>query len=490
MIIYSQEIADGVSELIRTSAKVSIASIAEPANKDQKNTIRQQKSIASYADEDLYYVQSILVTSSWNKNDDIFTKEEVWAARDTPEDKPTNLEHDENTIIGHIISNWPIDNDGKPIDINTPVQSLPEKFHIVTGSVIYRAYTQPDLQERTAKLISSIENGTKYVSMECMFKGFDYGLINKSTNEYKTLSRSDQTAFLTKHLRAYGGSGQYENYKIGRVLRNITFSGKGYVDKPANPDSIIFTNENFKTLLNTEIAKNNISGVSQISTNVMETNKMNQEEQVVETVASESVDNTAAMEATIKTHEETIATLSTELNNVRAELSSLLAATALEKEVAAKKTEEDKMKEEEMKKMKASLEEAQNTIAEMTAREALMLKKQKSVKRMATLVEAGVDSELASSTVEQFADLNDETFSSITSLVVAKMPDWLKKKKEEEKKAQSSDVEQVLDNAEPVEGDLDLSVGGDSNTTEVHTTRAALVDFVCNRLGTKLNKGE
>jgi hypothetical protein len=143
-----------------------------------------------------------------------------------------------------------------------------------------------------------------------------------------------------------------------------------------------------------------------------------------------------------------------------------------------------------MKKMKASLEEAQNTIAEMTAREALMLKKQKSVKRMATLVEAGVDSELASSTVEQFADLNDETFSSITSLVVAKMPDWLKKKKEEEKKAQSSDVEQVLDNAEPVEGDLDLSVGGDSNTTEVHTTRAALVDFVCNRLGTKLNKGE
>jgi hypothetical protein len=44
-------------------------------------------------DDDLYRVYSILVTSSWNKNDDIFSPEEVWAARDTPVFKPTNLEH-------------------------------------------------------------------------------------------------------------------------------------------------------------------------------------------------------------------------------------------------------------------------------------------------------------------------------------------------------------------------------------------------------------
>ena len=48
---------------------------------------------------------------------------------------------------------------------------------------------------------------------------------------------------MTKFLRAYGGEGEHENYKIGRVLRQITFSGKGFVDRPANPDSIIF-NEN------------------------------------------------------------------------------------------------------------------------------------------------------------------------------------------------------------------------------------------------------
>ena len=74
---------------------------------------KKTKSIAAYSDKDLYYVQSILVSSNWNKNDDIFDKAEVWAAKNTPEDKPTNLEHDENTIIGHIVSNWPIDESGE-----------------------------------------------------------------------------------------------------------------------------------------------------------------------------------------------------------------------------------------------------------------------------------------------------------------------------------------------------------------------------------------
>ena len=69
--------------------------------------------------------------------------------------------------------------------------------------------------------------------MECYFKAFDYGLIDKTTGNYKVLARNDDTSYLTRHLRAYGGTGEHDNYKIGRVLRNITFSGKGFVDKPA-----------------------------------------------------------------------------------------------------------------------------------------------------------------------------------------------------------------------------------------------------------------
>jgi hypothetical protein len=51
---------------------------------------------------------------------------------------------------------------------------------------------------------------------------------------------------LTSHLRAYGGPGIFDDFRIGRVLRKITFSGKGFVDKPANPDSIIFDKEDLR----------------------------------------------------------------------------------------------------------------------------------------------------------------------------------------------------------------------------------------------------
>lgn len=121
------------------------------------------------------------------------------------------------------------------------MEDLPEKYHILTGSVIYKSFTNPELKDRSEKLIAEIQDGTKYVSMECFFKGFDYGLIEKNTGTYKILSRNNETAYLSKYLRSYGGLGEHENYKIGRVLRNITFSGKGFVDRPANQDSIIFT---------------------------------------------------------------------------------------------------------------------------------------------------------------------------------------------------------------------------------------------------------
>ena len=48
--------------------------------------------------------------------------------------------------------------------------------------------------------------------MECFFKGFDYGLLNSETGEYKVLARNEETAFLTKYLRAYGGDGKHQNY--------------------------------------------------------------------------------------------------------------------------------------------------------------------------------------------------------------------------------------------------------------------------------------
>ena len=509
MKIFDQEMNDGLEKVIASNSRISYASVAEPCFDKGLSKIKNIKSLAALNDNDLYYVQSILVSSNWNKNDDIFDKGEVWLARNTPEDKPTNLEHDEATIIGHITSNWPIAEDGSLIDEGTSLQDLPNKYHILTGSVIYRAFSNPDLKDRAEKLIAEIENGQKYVSMECLFNGFDYGLVNASTGEYKVLARNDNTAYLTKHLRAYGGSGEHEGYKVGRVLRNITFSGKGFVDKPANPDSIIFT----KKALNSEIQNNfeqknedlSIAGVSndQLTPNA-ENNIMSLDIEVVIKDVAEIKNKIEAMEVkAAEVASQTIATLQNKNDELAviisaseariAELTSALEVASLEKEEAAKKkTEEDSVKEEEMKKAKSEIEAANEVIAGYKKQEEEMAKKEKKMKRMASLIEAGLSNDAASSAADTFDSLNDESFDAMTTLLAGKMPPWLKDKDEETKEEDKSEKKKasevvdanVLESAE-VDNSVNLSVGGQEEST-IEATRAALVEFVSSRLGKKL----
>lgn len=505
MKIFPTEIEDGLENQIKAQSSISYASLANPAEnhiaKASKN--KNIKSIASIDDKDLYYTQSILVTTSWNKNDDIFDMKEVWDARNSPSHKPTNLEHDENTIVGHITANWPITEDGLLIDDNTPVENLPNKFHILTASVIYTGYTDPDLRERTQKLISEIQDGQKYVSMECFFQGFDYGLTNLATGEYKILPRNEETSYLTKHLRAYGGLGQDGDYKIGRVLRNITFSGKGFVNKPANPESIIFNKDDFMFITKNETTENkkndtlNNLGVFSNQANIQEANMssdlntndkveaMNDcTELVKEAYAArdEFKAQASELETSLKTEQEALA-----------ELKASVEVLETEKEEAAKKYGEDmKKKDEEMQKMKAELDAANEVLAAYKSKEEEMMKKEKNMKRMASLIEAGLDNEAAASEVDKFESLADEAFESMVNLLAAmKSKDDMKKeedmKKKEEmammKKKASEDISEMLETAEPSE-EVALTVGADSEDG-LASTRAALVDFVSQRLGKK-----
>jgi hypothetical protein len=504
MQVYDQEIKDGVSDLVDNSIAVCYASLIEPATNTTKHkNFSVNKSIASINDSDLYYVQSILVSTSWNKNDDIFDKKEVWLAKDTPEDKPTNLDHNEEIIIGHITSNYPITEDGILIDIATPTDNLPEKFHILTGAVIYKGFTNPDLRNRAEKLIAEIESGIKYVSMECYFKNFDYGLVNKSTGEYSVLPRNNETAFLTKHLRSYGGLGEHENYKIGRVLRHITFSGKGYVDKPANPDSIIFNTTPIIQEKSLEEKKDDFvkAGVSftqsSMNTNT-EINIMSSENKAVDndTQAQAMSDCAAATQEAYTLVEDLKNQISTLESVVQAKENELTAAKTAytelaEKIEAAKKmSEEDMMKkEEEIKKTKSDLDAALEAVAVYKTKEVEMMKKEKKMKRASALIEAGIDQSVADETAEKLESLEDDAFASFTSLLLNATKSRVSTESlEKETSFKESTVAEVLETAE-VEPTVDLSVGGEEDSMQ--NTRAALVDFVYSRLNKKnLNKGE
>ncbi len=246
MQIYRYEHKNGLKDIILKNS--SLAYSQQLTLTDNNETaLKLALANASSLDEanatnkgqfDLYYLDSILASTGWNDNDDVFVPEEIWAARTTPEDKPLNIEHNQSEIIGHITGTYVIDKDGHAVAEDT---DIPQDFHVVTSAVIYKWWRDKTKRDEIETLIAEVKEGDWFVSMECLLANFDYAVITPE-GKHHVVARSEDTAFLTKHLRVYGGTGSYDGCKVGRVLRDFVFSGKGLVRKPANPDSVIFAN--------------------------------------------------------------------------------------------------------------------------------------------------------------------------------------------------------------------------------------------------------
>ena len=99
MKIYQSEIQDGLADTLKNNS-IACCAIAEKSDPmpipeldaaTQKQLEKLGIATAENKDQiDLYYLKSILVSTGWNKNDDVFDPSELWSAKDTPEDKPFN----------------------------------------------------------------------------------------------------------------------------------------------------------------------------------------------------------------------------------------------------------------------------------------------------------------------------------------------------------------------------------------------------------------
>jgi len=535
--IYAKEIEDGISEMVQANASIAYAcplSIANPTEDEKSRIEASLKSEASSnkGQKDLYYVDSVLVTTCWNRNDDVFNKSEVWAARSTPEDKPFNIEHDEHDIIGHITGNWIINNSGEIIPDETSEEELPDTYHIVTSSVMYKHWTDPKLIARTKELIEQIEAGKKFVSMECLFTDFDYALASDS-GQMRTLGRNEESAFLTKHLRAYGGTGVYQGFKIGRMLKNIAFCGHGLVNKPANPSSIIFdkynpfvaptegslaifessqaaqqsvlSKEETEMADNLDFYKNQVSELK-ASVNTLSEEKKELEAQLTEAGAKEYDAKIAELQVTIAEKDETIE------------------AKVTESEALATELTETKTK---LEEAEAKVVEVEQAKAELDAQLAQIEAEKVRASRISQLVEAGLETEEAEAAVEKFAELSDDQFEAIALMVAPKdkkdkkedavkkeeaakkeeanMPPALKEALDKKKKkegegmktmkpptasleedditqddAEAAAEEEIFDEVEASD-EVALSANDEGSEDEFESTRAALSDLIANK---------
>jgi hypothetical protein len=407
--VYAQEISDGLGEIIASSNSVAYLSQARECIKPKILTPLQVSVASANPNQiDLFYLESILVSTGWNNNDDIFFPEELWPARSTAEDKQFNFMHDEKDIIGHITGNYILDTEGNDVSYDLSVQEIPRDFNIHTSAVIYTSWSDQKLAQRAKDLIEGIKEGKWFVSMECLFPNFDYELKSQA-GERKLISRSETTAYLSKYLRAYGGDGVYQGYSVGRVLRNITFSGKGLVNKPANPKSVI-----------TKIITNDEQATTQ--------------EVIATEEKSISGENTMSLD------------LTQELENVKAELAQAREtiknldgfkghAETLEGSVAQLKNDLQTLKDE-LAKAGLELTEAMKQKQDMESEMNKMKKEQKMAKRKAALVDAGLESEDLESTLASTESLEDEAFETIAAMMkkkaAKKMPEEDKSKASEE----------------------------------------------------------
>ena len=388
MKIHKQEILDGLSEKIEASASVSLdAQILIDSDLDHPSEEEIQKTLAGYGHSnpdqiDLYYINTVLVSTGWNKNDDVFAAEEAWAARDTPVDKQFNYMHDESDIIGHITGSTVVDENGTKIETADP----PEKFDIITSAVLYKSWSDPELRERMSQIVSEIEEGKWAVSMECLFSDFDYSVVSPD-GEMKVVARNDESAFLTKHLRVYGGKGVYEGYKVGRLLRNIAFSGKGLVNKPANPRSIILQpdedpfDDNFTNSVNVE------------EFNMADDQKVESSDIEVEAAVASVNDELETIKAD---HEAAVDGLTSTIAERDAKI------TELEESAAALTSE--------LEETKAKLDETSTQLGEAEATIRTMV-------RTAQAKDAGIADDKVEDTLAKFDAVDDEAFAAMLDLV-------------------------------------------------------------------------
>lgn len=432
MQIYNSELQAGLGDLLKNRSIACLGKAIPNKVPQDKLDVEKfaSKANANPGQFDLYYLDSILVSTGWNLNDDVFDAEETWAAKSTPVDKQFNYMHDETDIIGHITSSSIMVGETLYTEDNIPS----EDFHIVEGSVLYRVWNDTKLKERMDNLISEIEEGKWYVSMECLFSNFDYAMISPK-GEHSVVARTKTTAYLSKHLRAYGGQGSFDGYKVGRLLRNITFSGKGLVNEPANPNSIIFNSEDVKSLTKS------FRVYSTVATKQWEKN-MNEE--VLKAQAEKLTKELEELKSEKKNLEATIRAKAEKENEVQiAKLDESI--VQLTEKVKANETiisEKDKAIAESTKKV----EEAQAKLDEALKEVETLKASIKKAERVAELTKAGVETDKQEALLTKFSNISDEVFAEFVVLHASKQEKKEEKtEKIEESKAALKDAEKALE---------------------------------------------
>jgi len=188
---------------------------------------------------DLQYFSAIFVSSGENLNHAYFLGSELVAAEGTIINKALDIEHQEESIIGHIYERVFIDKENNILDTaelaSREVAGMDNvDMHIAIAGIIYK--------NRFPNIAQEVADNKWKVSMECYYKDFNVKIgsliLDRKEAEAIGLATSDDST-LGRLAKVIKEGKEIASGTIARVLRGICFSGCGIVKNPANPPSVI-----------------------------------------------------------------------------------------------------------------------------------------------------------------------------------------------------------------------------------------------------------
>ena len=264
---------------------------------DVKKDEALHKEVANHMDvsldsqPDLLYFKAIYLSEGANKNGAVFHREELLPALGSVYNKAMDMEHEEDGIVGHIYAASFADQSGN-ILTEDEAKVSDGKIDIVIAGIVYR--------DRFPALAEQIEKGDWFVSMETYYKDF-YITVGEELRLDRDHPDIDMFIdYVGQKVTVSKDGNELANDYVYRHMIGLHFCGGGFVDKPANPTSVIFetaSNKNSNVFIELDSGgKKNVDNdvviklTASISRDTIIDNGESLDTQYIETYISQAID--------------------------------------------------------------------------------------------------------------------------------------------------------------------------------------------------------
>ena len=186
------------------------------------------------------------VVNKFNKNGDGIDTETALAVNDFFIHKPTNIEHNKEKVVGHIVSSSFSNFETNEIIEAETLKGTQDPFNISLGALVYKI-----VNPGFADMLEQSKEGEDFhniisASWEIGFNDFYIAVGSHDLKEAEIVTEKSQIKELKKYLRAYDGEGKMDDGTIVNrlVVGDVYPLGIGFTSNPAAEVEGVFVKNN------------------------------------------------------------------------------------------------------------------------------------------------------------------------------------------------------------------------------------------------------